>query len=292
METTMQVVKDILTLGDIQIQLIYVTPTIARAWLDKSGGNRPISQSHVNDLAVPAQNGEWYPANPIMFDWNGHLREGHHRLNVVLSTGLTLPFLVLSGCNPEMFKWIKDHVRPWTAPHEIATIEGSTRCSQTVAAARLIILYDRMVKNGVDYLNYGGLRIRNSELREFCETNRKIFDMSTRIDKANLFPEISSSHQTAAYFLASRLGYERTEEFFAGLWTGINLGNGSPILALRNVMIGYRSTHRKSQAEHRFGLLIKAMRAFEFGQSIQRLSYKPSEAFPRLDFQERDSLKT
>lgn len=75
-----------------------VTPEKARQWLDTSVGNRPISAKKVNLFATSMARGEWNrDAQPIYFDENGRLMDGHTRLNAVVKSGTTIEVNVKRG---------------------------------------------------------------------------------------------------------------------------------------------------------------------------------------------------
>lgn len=79
---------------DIRIER--VTPQTARKWLDTSIGNRPISSTQVALFAQYMTAGEWNRlAQPIYFDEDGHLMDGHTRLNAVVKSGATIEMMVV-----------------------------------------------------------------------------------------------------------------------------------------------------------------------------------------------------
>lgn len=68
-----------------------VTPEKARKWLDTSIGNRPIKSGKVALFVQYMKAGEWNrDAQPIYFDEDGHLMDGHTRLNAVIKSGATI----------------------------------------------------------------------------------------------------------------------------------------------------------------------------------------------------------
>lgn len=84
------------TTNNQPIESVIVTPEIALEWLtDKNKINRPLSKHHVAQLAHDMMNGMWRnTAVPIIFDKEGFLIDGQHRLTALFDAGLTFPFYV------------------------------------------------------------------------------------------------------------------------------------------------------------------------------------------------------
>ena len=75
-----------------------ITPELATKFLATSPGNRALRSSHVSTLAGAMTRGEWRITNQgIGFDVMGRLRDGHHRLNAVILSGVTIETMVTQG---------------------------------------------------------------------------------------------------------------------------------------------------------------------------------------------------
>lgn len=81
-----------------------ITPAKAQEYLNTSEGNRPISKVYVRSYADTMRKGNWMLNGiPIIFDTNGHLLDGHHRLLAVVEAGIPIRFDVCRGASPEAF---------------------------------------------------------------------------------------------------------------------------------------------------------------------------------------------
>ncbi len=71
-----------------------VTPELARLWLSKNDGNRPIDERRVQDFEEDMLAGRWRKKGgiPIIITSSGELRNGQHRLTA----------LVRANCSIEM----------------------------------------------------------------------------------------------------------------------------------------------------------------------------------------------
>lgn len=86
-----------------------VTPELAQEWVEKRNvHNRPIVKAHVDALAreMAAWNGNGAHPEPLIFDRDGYLLDGQHRLAAVVKLQHPIPFVVCSGVNPELFAHI------------------------------------------------------------------------------------------------------------------------------------------------------------------------------------------
>lgn len=81
-----------------------VTPTIAKKYLETSSGNRPISRSVVQSYASTMINGDWKVNGvPIVFDNEGHLIDGHHRLQAIIEANKCIEMSITRGVEPDVF---------------------------------------------------------------------------------------------------------------------------------------------------------------------------------------------
>ena len=81
-----------------------ITPQKAQEYLAKSGGNRNISKPVVRSYANSMKEGKWLlNGEPIVFDVDGVLLNGHHRLNAVIEANVPIQTFVTRGVEHESF---------------------------------------------------------------------------------------------------------------------------------------------------------------------------------------------
>lgn len=86
------------------IQLISVTPEIAKGWLVFNTNNaRKISKGVVDLYASDMANGRWNVCNDIICFKQGVLVNGQHRLQAVVQSGVTVPFFVHMDWDGQVF---------------------------------------------------------------------------------------------------------------------------------------------------------------------------------------------
>ena len=87
---------------------INMTPKKSQQILDKhNDNNRHIRDSHVASLASEMKSGNWrLNGETIIFDENGQLMDGQHRLAAVVKSGKTIEMLVVRGVEREAMRTI------------------------------------------------------------------------------------------------------------------------------------------------------------------------------------------
>lgn len=81
-----------------------ITPIKAQEYLKTSLGNRPISKPTVQSYADTMKKGGWMMNGvAIIFDVEGHLIDGHHRMHAVILAGIPVKMEVCRGVPSEAF---------------------------------------------------------------------------------------------------------------------------------------------------------------------------------------------
>lgn len=114
-----------------------ITPTLAKAYLEKNTNNRPLNLSHVKYLAASMSNGQWRITHEsIAFDRDDKLIDGQHRLSAVVSSGATVQISVTRGCDSSTFAVINDGQRRSASDAlSIAGEKNAVRLAAIVAVA-------------------------------------------------------------------------------------------------------------------------------------------------------------
>ena len=80
-----------------KLVLRMVSPAEAKRNLETSERNRQINKARVQRYAEDMRAGKWSPATLLVFDEDGHMVDGHHRMLAVVEAGMAVPFCVLVG---------------------------------------------------------------------------------------------------------------------------------------------------------------------------------------------------
>lgn len=110
--------------------VILVTPDLANEWLLHNDNNprKKISAPHVKAYAADMKSGKWsMNCEPIVFDANGNLKNGQHRLMAVIQSGVSVPMFVIKGIDPSVNMF--DHGRSRRVSQEL----NCDKCVETLA---------------------------------------------------------------------------------------------------------------------------------------------------------------
>jgi hypothetical protein len=79
-------------------RLVIVTPDMARQWLARNRGNRPMIESRVFEYATDMEAGRWQVnGQPIIRDTEGNILDGQHRLMASDLSGVAFETFVVDG---------------------------------------------------------------------------------------------------------------------------------------------------------------------------------------------------
>lgn len=247
-----------------------VTPALAEKWLSWNIANRPLTQNWVENLAQRMRDDEWtLNGQPIIFDTNGDLRNGQHRLSAVILAGMDIEFDVRFGVAPESFSTMDD-VRKRSAG-DVLSVEGVENYATVAAACRLILaIYD-----GQNTSNQSGKqRPSNEHIRRFYHANPEIDEAATKAQSYYKSSDklLNTSEFAAFYFLMRKQDHTLVDSFMDGLAYGANLSTSSPVFQLRRILLKYKMDKTATMIKsHRYRLIAKAWHLYRTGAKIKRL---------------------
>ncbi len=205
--------------------------------------NRQMIPGQRKRLCKVLQDGHWkFNGETIIFDREGHLKDGQHRLGACADTGIGIDTLVVFGMEPDVFDTI-GRCKPRSLRDDLG-LEGEIHVSVLASSLRLINNYEASVRSKAiftitpdsitlrAYLR-GHPAIRESAL--FAESSRRRCDGYIPMQPAIV---------GACHYLFGLKDSEARNKFFESLRTGASLEPGNPILALRNRIFVDRTVAR------------------------------------------------
>lgn len=272
--------------GNISIET--VTPDIAQSWIDRGGVNRKLVERRVAALAAAFKRGEGrLTYEPIVFDDEGHVINGQHRLHAIVRSGVPLQMMLVRGAEPEVFD-VMDTGRSRTIG-DILSIHGYASKDATAAAVRNLIFYE-----AYGTFNPGAREsqtlINSVTTLEYLEKHPDVHEgllIGDRIRGAGLQGGIGVWAALATLWLRS--DPDKAKAFAESLITGAGLMPGDPGLALRNRCVNRTAGEfSKSGKGREFlgAIAIKAWNAYVKGQQVYQLVWKGDakkpEPFPAV----------
>lgn len=268
-----------------------ITPNKAMEYLATSVGNRPLSSIYVRSYADTMKKGKWLLNGvPIIFDADGHLLDGHHRLEAVKVAGIPVRFDVVRGAPTEGFTTY-DNGRHRTTGQLLAM--QSVKHYNLVAS--IVSANERLKESGRLYHNNGN--------NAASEANNRI--KRTNDDHYNLYREDPEGFNAVAerivslqgrvrvilpswagaiyYYLTHTGGYSINEvdPFFDALYS-LETDTIPAVTMLRRALTKDAFSGRKMMPETLWAFIAKTWNAYITGKTPKILRYTESESIPTL----------
>lgn len=262
--------------ANVKTSVVKITPDIATAWLEGNVHNRPIKDRIVREYAEEMKAGRWsLNGEAIIFDSDGSLANGQHRLWACVSSGVTFESVVVHNVKPAAFLTIDRGSRRSTGDALYISGAGKAKgINRNALAASALMIW----KYRNDSL-FGNLRVPASTLVDIVEGEPNLVEWSRRAHVFRGGLRGFATPVTACCFLASKGLLGKANEFFDRFEDGMNLGQGNPILALRARAL----TNPPNQGWERLFLVVSAWNAFASGRQLFKISAVPrSDEFPKI----------
>jgi len=276
--------RDRVNASGLHIEVMTITPDQARAWLDRGGLNRSLSERRVQRLMMAIRRGEWrLTGEAIKLDVDSKVRDGQHRLEAIARGGAPVQSVVIRNVTEDAFDVMDTGaVR---SPADVLGIHGIPYRTAMASAARGLILIERFGR-------YQPTRwepestITAPEILAYVRDHPELIDairMSDNLRSSGFIGGVGLWGTVLAMLL--RKDRKATELFVEGLMEGANLPKDSPILKLRNqLQVQYAKWDNTGGGrESLIALAVKAWNLWRRGEGIQHLSWR-SEGRGAEDF--------
>ena len=267
---------------NLTMQVMEVTPDIARDWLETMAHNRRVSRVNLDNIVRAMEEDRWHTdGSPIKFNTKGQLIDGQHRLHAILQTGKPQTFLVVWGVDDAAMTTLdtgKSRSRG-----DVLLIHDPTivDINNVAAAATIMLRYTRGVRGN----NLRNEYVSNDALVHFYDNNKEDIIEASR-EGRRLARAMGAGSQQAfglCYWLFSMVDAEDASFFWDRLADGQGLEMGDPIYALREFLRREAlkaDTRQSLRADIAIAVIIKAWNAYRDGEQIQLLRYKVGGAHP------------
>jgi hypothetical protein len=89
----------------LEVSIEVVNPSEAEAYLKNNAMHRKVKQKKVDEYIKEMQDGKWkLNGKALIFDSNGRLLNGQHRLNAVVQSNTPLTTLIVRGVDPSVLE--------------------------------------------------------------------------------------------------------------------------------------------------------------------------------------------
>ncbi len=254
-----------------------ITRETAVKYLAMRGSNRTLNAKHVENLAARQRRGEWIPnGDTIRFDTDDLLRDGQHRLEMVVQTDVPIETVVVRGLNPRAFVTMDTGRNRGLS--DVLSIEGYDNSGMLASAVKMVYSVLRRRRS------VGGPSVSSEQYMQALEKHSRIvdsLDYYQGVDKNNA-PNPPGT-MIAAHYLFSLASPESANDFMDGLLTGLHLDDSDdPVMRLRTQLQGYKPRRAlKPQPMQIFDLIVLAWNAKQTGRP-QRVNYRLVDSTPTI----------
>lgn len=229
-----------------------VTPEKARAILDSCRNrNRPISKKLVAKLAREMQDGKWMEnGESIVFNDNGDLLDGQHRLSAICLSGVPCRMVVAKGVDHEAFRTIDRGKK--RSPRDDLFILGYKNANNLASACNYLGWYKEYADFPESDRIHRKVYIGGDYVERVLEENPGLPDSVNFImnHRSSVYAQPVAVAIVIHYILGEHNG-ELRDEFYDRVWNRKYDDYDCAIRALASV---YDSSHQKA-------LVAKNMRA-------------------------------
>lgn len=265
-----------------------ITTAKAQQYLNTSLGNRPISKPTVRSYADSMKQGKWMlNGDTITFDVDGHLIDGHHRLNAVIMAEVPVVMSVCRGVDADAFKTKDDGLH-----RRLSQLIGMQKVKNYNAVAAAVLANDVLIKYGkiFDSNNKGnkGKRRSNIDSYDLYSKDPEGFQYSAeyacekyRCANILLASWIGGLH----YYLTHTGCYEKefVENFFNNLCS-LDASDIVPVDLLRKRLVKEKMSGTKLKPDMLFALICKTWNFYVGGVDARKIVYDPDaeKEYPTL----------
>lgn len=262
-----------------QVTIETINPKMAvELTKNKLPEQRNLRPGNVSQLASEMNRGAFRLSCDAICLVKGRLANGQHRLEAVIRSGKSAPFIILRTNDEEIYK-ITDAGRPRSVGDGLV---GTSHASLIASAARLVLAYDFGIIGHSGYnMNTKEKSITRSGIFDYIQQNReKLAEQSKFVFSLYLKTGVVGTTITTAFLhIASRLDEEKARAFIANVYLGESIDASKDF---RDRMIKHSNTRSRLRQAHVFGLLIKAWNSYKNGTRPGLLQFKDTEEFPEI----------
>lgn len=239
----------------MQITIETITPADAAALLDRNPGNRKIVAAHVRRYAADITAGKWQiNGEAVKIDTEGNLIDGQHRLSAVVEAGVPIVTAVARGL-PATVRLTMDQGKKRTMADQFKLRDISYPSVAACAAGHLW----RWERGNP----WGARNNYTASVSELLATRDRWPEIAEAASLGKMTSRgfccgVGAGTWAGAYAVCLALDPDKARSFAEQCRTGAGLLAGSPVLALRSALIGFRASGRTLTRSHTINWIVLA----------------------------------
>lgn len=268
-------VKRAANAGEIQAEILTLTPALATALLENNPDNRKIRKDRVLKYASDMRAGKWVGLNgqTIVVTEEGMLNDGQNRCVAVIEADARIQMMFLFGVTRES-RMTLDAGASRTAGNYLH-MSGVKNANNVAKITRLLLSLVK-VKGGHWQLSHWARQsLTNIHLTDYAiEHEEEINHAVKTVNRGDHRILTADSNLAASYIFINRgTKYDQAvvDGFYDDLLYGEGLQKGDPALVLRRRLILGRNSLERLRSEEVLELIIKAWNNRIEGKSVRSL---------------------
>lgn len=259
-----------------------ITPKKANHYLSMNTQNRRVNPDRVLEYARIMQEGQWkFNGDTIKVSKSNVLLDGQHKLLAIKKSGVSLPFIVITDLDDDVFSTLDQGMKRTFA--QLLSIQGIQNSTRLAA----VLYYYQSIKANKHFTEgkslhlLGKNKLSNQELIDLYNERPDVFELA--ISKArSLYDELNraiTASVSGAFFMTFYdVDASKCIEFFDKLISPEFISKEHPCYVLRSTIL----RNPKSQPVVFFMYFVKAWNAFIRDTTISRLRYNVNEPIPEI----------
>lgn len=253
------------------------TPEQMKEILDRPENHeqqRTISANNVRKLVNEIKAGRYeLNAQPIIFDRNGILIDGQHRLTAGYEAEQELEFFVIRGANPKMIRSI-DSGRSRT-PGDLMKIHNVTNAALVVGTSRLYLTwktkFDLILKR--KYIDKSIMNYHQDEIYEFYVKNKADveFACSRYKIKSPIVNATGAQVLSFCFLVLHSKSKAKSYEFFENYESGVFPKEWLPMATVREQILTSSNGKEKLSANNRISLIFGMWNVMYHGVDLKSI---------------------
>ncbi|HEU02499.1 hypothetical protein LCGC14_0273880 [marine sediment metagenome] len=255
----------------ITTEVVTITPTMAKKWLAETNyeENRNISRGRVDYYARQIRDGRWaLNGETIIFDTEGGLLNGQHRLEAIIKAKKSAVVLVVRGVKESAFSTMDQGYNRNAG--QVMGMKGLKNASLRAAICRALFIWE---VSGGRLKNYG--KISPDELMMVQDIYAEEIDAATSYsNRCRGEVPMSSGVIGLGHILFTRARSTKCEEFLRVFEDGLTAIAGHPALVLRRRLMKDKMKDRQLPFDAQWAAMIRAWNAYDKGETIRTIIVK------------------
>lgn len=254
----------------------HIGPKQATAYLLRNrDNNRPLNGRKVGEYEDVIRRGEWrLTPQGIIFDHNGRLIDGQHRLTAIVRSGRTVALQVTRDVDPDIFSVIDVGFKR-TAGH-IFTMQGEPQGAQLAAALQWLFNYE------ANTIETNCAAASAQQLFALLDAHPRLRDHLSARNRLRPRALLTPAVAIWLEYEFCRIDPERGRHFFDAFGQGEGLRAGMPALALRRRLDDNLAASAKLKPADLAAFVIKAWNLDRRGSRARVIRRVTGEPFPAI----------